>query len=88
MGQIRGNIYFLKPDQRVWSFIGGRSERVLARLAQDQRECILPEARSEGTKLHRGRSKGVYTSCSQIRGNKGSYGADQSKYILLEARSE
>jgi hypothetical protein len=82
--KIRENVYLLKLDERVRSFIGA-----------DKREYILLEARSEGMKLHRGkirqnigsfgtRSERMYTSCSKIRGNKGSYGADQSKYILLE----
>jgi hypothetical protein len=27
-GQIRGNKYFLKPDQRVYGYVGARSEGV------------------------------------------------------------
>jgi hypothetical protein len=27
-GKIRGNIYFLKPDQRVYGYLGARSEGV------------------------------------------------------------
>jgi hypothetical protein len=28
MGQIRGNIYFLKPDRRANGYVGARSEGV------------------------------------------------------------
>jgi hypothetical protein len=46
----------------------GKAEMILACLGPDQRDDILPEARSEGMKLHRGRSEGIYTSSSQING--------------------
>jgi hypothetical protein len=62
-GEIRKNVYCVKPHQRVRSFTGGRSEVILACLGPDQREDILPEARSERTKLRAGgRSEGIYTS--------------------------
>jgi hypothetical protein len=54
-GQIRGNIYFLKPDQREQRFILGRSE-------------------------------GLYTSSSQIRGEMGTCGPDQTVGSHLRAR--
>jgi hypothetical protein len=63
--QIKGNIYFLKPDQRVYAYVGARSEGVkpltghikgkIDLLGPDQRACIIPEARSEIMKLHRGK---------------------------------
>jgi hypothetical protein len=65
LGHIRGNINLLKPDQRVYAYVGARSEGVksvtgnniekIDLLWADQREFLIPEARSEDIKLHKGK---------------------------------
>jgi hypothetical protein len=56
----------------------GQIKGKLDLLGPDQRECLSSEARSEGLKLHMGRSEGILACL----------GPDQREYKLPEARSE
>jgi hypothetical protein len=89
MGQIRGNIYFLKPDQRANGYVGARSKSVQTIDGQHQTEdrlvggqireivyCLKPDQRVRS--FTRGRSEGILVCL----------GPDQREDILPEARSE
>jgi hypothetical protein len=50
MGQIRENIYFLKPDQRANGYVGGRSEGKKLHMGQIRGNINLlePDLRGSG----------------------------------------
>jgi hypothetical protein len=85
--EIRGDIGLLgNRSERIYISLK-RDEKVRIFFGAEQREYILPEARSGGIEVHMGQIRGNIYFLKPVQRVRSFMGGDQREYILPEAKS-